>query len=314
MMTVKGGNVATLTEIVDRLLALAIEDEPPSFRALAAHAGLNPAHDFIGASLRNLDLRDEDLRGFNFSNADLSGSDFRRANLAGATFDDAILDGVVGLQPEPGARPTLSNPLGTSGKTRLRESIATNGEIFVADSDPRTRDALNLCFTRSGYKVRTFDDGASCLDAAWAETPACIILEVDMPPFSGVHILKALGGRQYPAPIIMTYWQFDYQIAVDIIREGAFDVVEKFDSEIVVARAREAIAWASGGEYHGFPGRDLLTPRELEVLGKIAEGADDKEAGRLLGISPWTIRRHRARIMKKLGAKNAADLLRIVLS
>lgn len=63
-----------------------------------------------------------------------------------------------------------------------------------------------------------------------------------------------------------------------------------------------------------FPGHDLLTPREREVLEQIARGASNKEAGRLLGISPRTVEVHRARIMENLGAKNAADLVRIVLS
>ena len=63
-----------------------------------------------------------------------------------------------------------------------------------------------------------------------------------------------------------------------------------------------------------FPGRDTLTPREREVLAQIAGGASNKEAGRQLGISPRTIEVHRARIMEKLGAKNAADLVRIVMS
>lgn len=63
-----------------------------------------------------------------------------------------------------------------------------------------------------------------------------------------------------------------------------------------------------------FNGRHLLTSREREVLGQVASGASNKEAGRRLGISPRTIEVHRARIMAKLGAKNAADLMRIVLS
>jgi DNA-binding CsgD family transcriptional regulator len=69
-------------------------------------------------------------------------------------------------------------------------------------------------------------------------------------------------------------------------------------------------------EYHerNFPGEELLTPREREVLEQITNGASNKEAGRLLGISPRTIEVHRARIMDKLHARNAADLVRIVLT
>jgi FixJ family two-component response regulator len=113
-------------------------------------------------------------------------------------------------------------------------------------------------------------------------------------------------------------------MAVEAIKNGAFDFIEKpFDSTTVVTRVREAVeAWtrragqANGGDAlpKAFPGNDLLTSRERDVLGQIASGLSNKEAGRELGISPRTIEVHRARIMEKLGAKNAADLVRIVLS
>jgi two-component system, LuxR family, response regulator FixJ len=113
-------------------------------------------------------------------------------------------------------------------------------------------------------------------------------------------------------------------MAVDAIKNGALDFIEKpFNAETVVSRVREAIearerrkaaGSSSGALALPFPGRDTLTPREREVLAQIAGGASNKEAGRHLGISPRTIEVHRARIMEKLGAKNAADLVRIVMS
>jgi hypothetical protein len=88
---------APLVEILDRLVERVTEQEPASFRDLAEAAGLDPAHDFIGAPLQDIDFRDEDLRGFDFSMADLTGADFRRANVAGVRFDGAILTGTIGL-------------------------------------------------------------------------------------------------------------------------------------------------------------------------------------------------------------------------
>jgi DNA-binding CsgD family transcriptional regulator len=88
----------------------------------------------------------------------------------------------------------------------------------------------------------------------------------------------------------------------------------------LVARVREVIsAWQNRNREddllaHSFPGNDRLTAREREVLKQIAQGASNKEASRELGISPRTVEVHRARIMEKLGAKNVADLMRIVLS
>ena len=86
-----------LSNILDRLLEEAMRNGSPSFRDLAKAAALDPARDFVGASLRDLDFRDEDLRGFDFSNADLTGADFRRANVEGVRFKGATLDGAIGL-------------------------------------------------------------------------------------------------------------------------------------------------------------------------------------------------------------------------
>jgi uncharacterized protein YjbI with pentapeptide repeats len=86
-----------LSNILDRLLEEAMANGSPSFRDLAKAAALDPACDFVGASLRDFDFRDENLRGFNFSNADLTGADFRRANVKGVRFKGAILDGAIGL-------------------------------------------------------------------------------------------------------------------------------------------------------------------------------------------------------------------------
>jgi two-component system response regulator FixJ len=79
------------------------------------------------------------------------------------------------------------------------------------------------------------------------------------------------------------------------------------------SRGRTQMAPASGSTFE-FAGKELLTPREREVLALVATGASNKEAGRLLGISPRTVETHRAHIMQKVGARNAADLVRIVFS
>jgi hypothetical protein len=77
-------------------------EKPASFAELVAAAGLDPARDFVGGSLREVDLRGEDLRGFDFSGADLTGADFRGANLSGVSFNDAIRTGALGLPESAG--------------------------------------------------------------------------------------------------------------------------------------------------------------------------------------------------------------------
>jgi FixJ family two-component response regulator len=205
----------------------------------------------------------------------------------------------------------------------MNHQFAQRGEIFLVDDDAAVRDALSVIFTLEGYQVTSFVDGSAFLAAAQSTTPACILLDVHMPGMSGLDVLKKLNAQHYAAPIFIISGQADIPMAVEAIKHGALDFIEKpFAADTVVARVNDAIsAWVrraenGSGEIFSqkFPGHDLLTPREREVLGQIASGASNKEAGRTLGISPRTIEVHRARIMEKLGAKNAADLVRIVLS
>jgi two-component system, LuxR family, response regulator FixJ len=194
-------------------------------------------------------------------------------------------------------------------------------EIFIVDDDPAVRDALRLVFELEGYRVTAFAEGTTFLATARSRTPACVIIDVHMPGRSGLEVLGELGSH-YQAPVFMISGQGDIPMAVEAIRQGAHDFIEKpFDADTVVARVREAIdARQRAGQKSGdsplaaFAGEEHLTPREREVLERIALGASNKEAGRQLGISPRTIEVHRARIMEKLGARNTADLVRIVYS
>jgi FixJ family two-component response regulator len=204
------------------------------------------------------------------------------------------------------------------------DKTASRGEIFVVDDDPAVRDTLSLVLSTAGYQVICFADGAALLAVARSRTPAAILLDVHIPGKSGLDILKELHGEDYPAPIFMISGHGDITMAVSAIKNGALDFIEKpFRGTELVMRLEEAIgAYARRqAQFAGsniatlhFPGREPLTRREREVLEQFTAGASNKEAGRTLGISPRTIEDHRANIMKKLGAKNAADLVRIVMT
>jgi FixJ family two-component response regulator len=199
-----------------------------------------------------------------------------------------------------------------------------SGEVFIVDDDPAVRETLSLLFSNAGYSVVRFAEGVAFLRAAKERNPACIILDVHMPGKTGIDILKELNAQDYPAPIFIMSGQGDIAMAVDAIKSGALDFIEKpFRGSEVVTRVREAIeasarqknaVAANGKMAFNFPGREPLTSREQDVLDCIVKGESNKEAARRLGISPRTIEVHRSRIMEKLDAKNAADLIRIVMS
>jgi two-component system response regulator FixJ len=193
-------------------------------------------------------------------------------------------------------------------------------EVFIVDDDPSVRSALSIVLNAEGFTTTGFADGESFLVEARARTPACVLIDVHLPGCSGIDLLKQIDAHHYPAPILIISGLGDIPTALDAVRNGALDFIEKpFEPAAVVARVSDAIrGWhnITADESllaHDFAGRERLTARELEVLGRITQGASNKEAGRELGISPRTIEVHRARIMEKLGAKNAADLMRVVL-
>ena len=204
----------------------------------------------------------------------------------------------------------------------MYEPIGSNGEIYVVDDDAGVRTALSAVFSRNGYVVTGLSDGASFLALARGRIPACILLDVYLPGRSGLDILRELNADDYAAPILVMSGQGDIPMAVEAIRNGALDFIEKpFHPDGVLQRVRDAIeAWerrrnsSSKIRTSQFSGRELLTRREIEVLEQISTGASSKEVARLMGISFRTVEVHRARIMEKVGAKNSVDLMRIVLS
>ena len=191
-------------------------------------------------------------------------------------------------------------------------------EIFIVVDDRRAREVLSDVLRREGYRVAGFADTDSFLAAKRVRTPACIILGTDALVRSGSNFPEKFDVQNFQAPVVIVSAKADTALAAVAIRNGAHGVIAKpFTADTIVAPVRTAIASGRpnlGLPTDSFPGYSLLTPRERDVLQQIAAGASNKEAGRRLGISPRTIEVHRARIMEKLGARNAADLVRIVLS
>lgn len=200
----------------------------------------------------------------------------------------------------------------------------SRGQIFVVDDDPSMRQSISSVLEQEGYEVICFADGDALLSSARDCIPACIFLEVSLPGKSGIDILKKLRAEDYPAPVFVTSGQGDIPMAVDAIRNGASDFIEKpvTGNEIVgrVKAVVEALSPGSNGSNPSrrfslhFPGREPLTRRERDVLVHLAEGASNKEIAQRLGLSSRTVEGHRAGIMRKAGVRSAVELVRLVLS
>lgn len=200
-------------------------------------------------------------------------------------------------------------------------AINQDSPIFIVNDDASVRDALSLLLKIEGFLTMSFGDGDSFLEALPMGNPVCVILDLHLPGVPGLEVLRRLSEMRFAPPVFVISGQSDVAMAVEAMKLGALDFLEKpFSASVIIERVRDAvIAYRRSLSGHidglsAFPGRHLLTGRERDVLAQVARGASNKEAGRRLGISPRTIEVHRARIMDKLGARNAADLMRIVLS
>jgi two-component system response regulator FixJ len=116
-------------------------------------------------------------------------------------------------------------------------------EITIVDDDAAVRDLLEMIFELEGFAVQTYADGDRFLADAKRIRTDCVILDVCMPRRSGLEILEAIGGSDYPAPILIISGRGDIPMAVSAIKAGAHDFIKKpFDADTVIARVREAVA------------------------------------------------------------------------
>jgi FixJ family two-component response regulator len=202
-----------------------------------------------------------------------------------------------------------------AGAQAVPDNTDSKGEIFVMDGDAVMRETLTCALKEEGYELIRFADGAALLSLASIRMPVCIFIEVRHPGKGGFDVLKKLRAEDYPAPIFVISEQGDIVSAVDAIKIGAFDFIAKpIDGSEIVALVKAAIgSFSQLRPALYLPGRRPLTHREREVLARMADGISNKEVARQLGVSSRTIEGHRANIMKKVGVRNVAELIRRLL-
>lgn len=193
--------------------------------------------------------------------------------------------------------------------------------VQIVDPDPGTCDGLSVLFQLDGYEVRASENVKGFLSSYDLDGGDIVILNLQISGDSGIEVLRRFKQSSRQIPVIMMSDTADVEAAVLAVKAGASHVVVKpISADVLLRRVHEVlhrsnvlITTAGRPGMEAISGFHQLTPREREVLQLITDGQSNKEAGRYLGISPRTIEVHRARVMEKLGARNTADLMRIVL-
>lgn len=194
--------------------------------------------------------------------------------------------------------------------------------IHIVDGDAGTCEALSVLFRLEGFQTRFSLSCEEFEQHLESRTPDVVILNIKVGGTETLATLNKIKELRAAIPVFVLAEQKDVEAAVAAMKGGANDVLTKpIDSEKLSRAVRESlrrdvhVGAVQGGrrpiEIRGF---SQLTPREREVLQLISNGSSNKEAGRDLSISPRTVEVHRARVMEKLGARNTADLMRIILT
>ena len=193
--------------------------------------------------------------------------------------------------------------------------------IHVVDDDASLRRALAFLLESAGWHVAMHDSAEAFL-AAW-QTPAppgCLILDIRMPLMSGLELQRLLKAREIHLPVIFLTGHGDVSMAVQAMKFGATDFIEKpFKDQVLLDAVAQAVRLdlASRDESQARQALatrlDKLSPRELDVAKLLAEGLPNKTIGLRLAISERTVQVHRLHLMEKLGIHSAAELARLML-
>ncbi|KKC35280.1 hypothetical protein WH87_16965 [Devosia epidermidihirudinis] len=194
--------------------------------------------------------------------------------------------------------------------------------IHIVDADLATCEALSVLFRLEGFQTTFSLDATHFIIGIERRRPDVVVLNLRLGEESGLSLLRRVKSQRMGTPVFILADTPQLEAAVTAMKLGASDVISKpIDTEHLLGVVRDALrrdvhlgAMQAGRRPVEVRGFAQLTPREREVLQLITNGQSNKEAGRELGISPRTIEVHRARVMEKLGARNTADLMRIVLT
>jgi FixJ family two-component response regulator len=197
----------------------------------------------------------------------------------------------------------------------------TTPTVFVVDDDVSVRESLEGLVQYAGWKVETFASAEMFLARPPLRAPTCLLLDIGLPDLNGLDVQEQIAIERIDMPIIFITGRSDIPTTVRAMKGGAVEfLIKPLDQELLLAAMQNALARSSAligqaAELALLRARYAsLSRREREVMALVTSGKLNKQVGGDLGISEITVKAHRGRVMRKMGANSLADLVRIAAS
>ena len=192
--------------------------------------------------------------------------------------------------------------------------------IYIVDDDDGVRRATGALMESVGYAHKTYASGREFLQHYNSSQPGCLVLDIRMPEMSGLELQQELNQRNIRLPVIFVTGHGDVPMAVQAMKKGAFDFVQKpFRDQDLLDKVNHALQQDSVLRQETADKEEVLqrwnslTQREKEVMALIAEGNANKVVAQDLNLSERTVEIHRARVMEKMQARSVAQLVKLSL-
>lgn len=191
----------------------------------------------------------------------------------------------------------------------------SNETVYIVDDEHPSLDLIKVLTDSAGLDSVTFSNPLEFIKSYKSSHKGCVVLDINMPEMSGLEIQRELNKKNSTLPVIFITGYGNVNIAVDAMKAGAIDFLEKpYDGDALLESIQFALE--RNRNINSSPAEDdsmdkrlsSLTPREHEVMGMLAKSLSNKEIARLLDISPRTVEVHRQHIMKKLQIKSVLEL------
>lgn len=197
--------------------------------------------------------------------------------------------------------------------------MPSNPVVHVVDDDDAARDALMFLLSSANFLVHAYESAKTFLNAIPAVEVGCVITDVRMPEINGLELLRRLKSREIGLPVIVITGQADVPVAIEAIKSGAVDFIEKpYDPEVLL----DAVRFTLNSQTHDAREAQrtesrqklaALSPHERQVLGALVDGRSHNSIADDLGSNVHTVEVHRASVMTKMHATSLSHLVRMML-